>query len=710
MLVHEILSLQLLITAVIGVLAIAGLYWGGQWVLQNNYSRWALQWTEELHELGAPLYVSYDDEVILHLENYIYKYPEIRGVTYFDVNGSGLFAVSNAPDKSAQEFRTLSGSTLEKASELVGADAPYFIQSSIRNVRAFEIYAPIWTEAIPNDGLFEFDPLKDAPASSTTLVGFVGLELDFTSFHDKLLGNIKFAVTLLLALLVISGILGRMSLRRALAGISDLQKPIAELAKGNLSVKFKTAAHREISEIVEALQSTAAALGQRDAKLRKLANHDALTGLYNRRQLVGELKNEIKSVSRSKTCSALLFIDLDQFKYVNDTCGHPAGDRMIVNVAMQIKTLVGSQGIVARFGGDEFVVLIRNVSRGSARSMAESILEDMRKFAHVENDMVFHIHCSIGITMFNSREYDHDELLAQADIACREAKECGRNRLKFFRKSERGANQMIADVGWIAKLRAAIDNDTFALRFQPIVCIATGEITHHEVLLRMIADSGKVIVPDAFLPAAVRFGLMAEIDAWSIRNSIKVLSKFRKVDPSLQFSVNLSANAFENENLAAFVQSQLSKHNVPADCLTIEITESLAVRHLRHVEKQISALRNMGCKLALDDFGTGYSSFSVLKQLTLDYIKIDGSFIANIEKEPVDQKIVQLIGELGRAAGMKTIAEYVQSRAALTLLANLGVDYAQGFYIGKPTSSPEKKSMPIPIDTQRQKQLRNANS
>ncbi|MFQ6006890.1 MAG: diguanylate cyclase domain-containing protein, partial [Woeseia sp.] len=575
-LVHEILSLQLLITAAIGVLAIAGLYWGGQWVLQNNYSRWALQWTDELDNLGAPLYLAYDEEVTLRLESYIDKYPEIRGVTYFDVNGLPVFEISNGPQKSTQRVRALAPGTLKKASELVGAEAPYLIKSSILNVRTFEIFAPIWTEAIATDGLFDFDPARDQPASSTTLVGFVGLELDFTGFHARLLGNIKLAVTLLLGLLVVSGILGRMTLRRALAGISDLQQPIAELAKGNLSVRFKAAAHREISEIVEALQSTAAALGERNAKLQELANHDALTGLYNRRRLVSDVKKEIQSVSRNKKCSALLFIDLDQFKYVNDTCGHQAGDRMIVNVARQIEILVGARGIVARFGGDEFVVLLRNMSRGQVKLMAESILEDMRQFAHVEYDKVFHIHCSIGITMIDSKKYDHDELLAQADIACREAKECGRNRFDFFRESERGADQMIADVGWIGKLREAIDNDAFALRYQPIVCIATGEISHHEVLLRMIADGGKDIVPDAFLPAAVRFGLMVEIDAWLIRNAIKVLATLRQDHASLKFSINLSANAFENENLAALVQSELSKCKVPADCLIIEFTESLA--------------------------------------------------------------------------------------------------------------------------------------
>jgi EAL domain-containing protein (putative c-di-GMP-specific phosphodiesterase class I) len=192
---------------------------------------------------------------------------------------------------------------------------------------------------------------------------------------------------------------------------------------------------------------------------------------------------------------------------------------------------------------------------------------------------------------------------------------------------------------------------------------------------------------------------MAEIDTWMIENAIKALSEYRIDNSNLQFSINLSMNAFEAENLGAFVGSKLKKYDVPAECVVFEITESLAVRHLSHVEQQIAVLRELGCKVALDDFGTGYSSFSYIQQLSVDYIKIDGSFIKDIVSKPVDQKMVQLIGEIGREAGMKTIAEYVQSGEAFSLLGKLGIDYAQGYYIGRPTKTPTMKSMPIPIAT-----------
>jgi diguanylate cyclase (GGDEF)-like protein len=699
-LIHEILTLQLLITGVIGALAIASLYWGGQWVLQNNYARWALQWTEELHELGAPLYVYQDDAVTRRLESYINKYPEIERVTYYRVDGSPLFSISTTDD-SPSEDRPLSPEKLESASQMVGTPAPYVIESSILNVRAFQIYAPIWTESITSDGMFDFDPLAEAPASSKDLLGFVGLELDFVGFHNLLLSNIKITITILVFLLMVSGVGGRLLLRRALRSISDLQQPIAELARGNLEVQFKPAAHREIAEIVEALQTTAAALAERDAKLSELANHDALTGLYNRRRFVDELKKELLNVADRNGHSALLFIDLDQFKYVNDIAGHPAGDRLIQKVADLLTQTVGENGVVGRFGGDEFAVIIGNVTKSDTQSAAQSILDAMRQLVHVEAGRTFHIHCSIGITFIQPGNCDHDDLIAQADIACREAKLRGRNRLSFYQSSEHETQKVVADVGWMTKIRDAIDDGSFVLHYQPIVEIATGITNHHEVLLRMRSDHGDLIAPDAFLPAAVRFGLMAEVDAWVIENSIIALSKYLNDDPNLRFSINLSANAFEMEDLASFVESLLSKYQVPAARVLFEITESLAIRQLSNNESQIATLREMGCEFALDDFGTGYSSFSHLRQLSVDYIKIDGIFITNMVDEPIDQKTVELIGEIGKAAGMKTVAEHVDSGPALALLRKLGIDYAQGRYIAEPNEVPTSKSIPIPVPAPR---------
>jgi diguanylate cyclase (GGDEF)-like protein len=698
-LVHEILWIQILSAGIVGAFAIGALYWGGQWVLQDNYSRWALQWTEELNELGSPLYLSDDSESLLRVESFVKKYPEIGRVAYFRPDGAPLFSIDG--DTSLPPPTRLTASTLAQARELVGSDQPYLLQSSVANPREFEILAPVWTESLADDGLFAFDPAVALTESKSELIGFVGMHLDFIIFHDRLLDNIKVAILILLALLSVFALYGRRALRRALTSISDLQNPIQELARGNLKVKFEPAEHREISDIVEALETTATALSERDAMLMELANHDNLTGLYNRRRFMEELNVELANIAVHEHSSALFFIDLDQFKYVNDTCGHHAGDRLIRKVADELTRSVSHEDLVARFGGDEFVILHSNTDEASVRAMAERILANMRRLAHVEDERVFHIHCSIGVTMIDRAKANPDEIIAEADIACREAKSAGRNRMQFFEKSSHIVELASSDVGWMNRLRNAVDADSFELRFQPINRIDTGATTHHEVLLRLRGDDGKLMSPDAFLPPAVRFGLMSEIDLWTIRHSAEAYSEYVQESPQLRLSINLSANAFESDNLSEFVASVFAEYGVPANRITFEITESLAVRRPRHVELQIDALREMGCKLALDDFGTGYSSFSYLQKLHFDYIKIDGSFVHDILNNPVDQKMIKLIAEVGREANMRTVAEYVQDAESLVLLGELGVDLAQGFFVGRPAQRPIDKSTPISLSSRR---------
>jgi len=700
-LVNEILSIQVISAALIGGLAIASLYWGGQWVLQDNYSRWALQWTEELNELGSPLFLADDSEALIRLESYVDRYPEIDRVAYFAKDGAALFTVDNTEDIEA--VGDLSESMLEDAIAVVGKRKPYLMRGGILEPRQFEILAPVWTESIPDDGLFDFDPSSVQQESQTELLGFVGIRLDFVMFHDRLLSNIRGAVLILMGLLIVFGLYGRRALRKALVSISDLQKPINELAKGNLAVKFEPAEHREISDIVEALETTAAALSERDAELLELANHDSLTGLFNRRRFIEEFNKEIDNVMKQGHSSALFFIDLDQFKYINDACGHPAGDRLICKVADELKRSVRGEDIVARFGGDEFAILMQRADAGAARCAAEKILANMRRMAHIEDDQVFHIHCSIGITILTADNLHHDELINQADIACREAKLAGRNRMHLYEHSEDTVQRIAADVGWMNRLRQAVDEDEFELRFQPINRIDTGETTHHEVLIRLRSDEGKTILPEAFLPAAVRFGLMSEIDFWMVENAAQAYAEHSCRKRRLRLAINLSANAFENEDLTTFVEETFNRYDVDPNDIILEITESLAIRKPLHVEQKIDVLRELGCHFALDDFGTGYSSFSYLQKLHFDFIKIDGAFVQDLMNNPVDQKMIKLIAEIGREAGMQTIAEYVQNAESLVLLGELGVDMAQGYYVGRPTKKPQQKSTPISLSSRRAK-------
>ncbi len=700
-LVNEILSMQILSAALVGALAIASLYWGGQWVLQDNYNRWAMQWTEDLNELGAPLYLANDKEALIRLESFVERYPEIDRVAYFSRDGAPIFSVDNKEDLGP--VVELPAQRLEDAIRRIGDDEPYLMRGGIFNPRQFEILAPMWTESMSDDGLFAFDASGPDEESRRELVGFVGIHLDFVIFHDRLLSNIRVAILVLLVLLIAFGLHGRHTLRRALASISDLQAPIEELARGNLAVKFEPAEHREISDIVKALETTTSALSERDEKLVELANNDSLTGLFNRRRFIEELKKEVENVMRHGRSSALLFIDLDQFKYVNDACGHPAGDRLIRKVADELDRSTRSGDIVARFGGDEFAVLVRRTDVDGARSAAETILENMRRIAHIEGDRVFYIHCSIGVTMLEGDDLQQDELINQADIACRDAKSAGRNRMSLYEHSEENLLRDAADVGWMNRLRKAVDGDEFELRFQPINRIDTGETTHHEVLIRLRTEDGKIVQPDAFLPSAIRFGLMTEIDFWVIRHAAEAYSKYSTPDRHLRLAVNLSANVFENDDLVTYVEETFKKYGVRPNDIVFEITESLAIRRPTHVEHQIAALRDLGYEFSLDDFGTGYNSFSYLQKLHFDYIKIDGSFVEDLLNNPVDQKMIKLIAEIAREAGMKTIAEYVQNAESLILLGELGVDMAQGYFVGRPAKRPEPKLTPISLDSRRAK-------
>jgi len=699
MLVHKILSIQISSAALIGALAIASLYWGGQWILRDNYSRWALQWTEELNELGSPLFLSDDGEALIRLESFVDRYPEIDRVAYFTKDGAALFSVIS--DEGFGDVADLTPDRLIEATEVVGNNTPYLMLGDFLDPRQFEILAPVWIESISDDGLLAFDPSAIEMAKSTELLGFVRVRLDFVMYHDRLLANIRSAVMILLVLLIAFALYGRRALRTALASISDLHAPIKELAKGNLGATFVPAQHHEISEIVEALETTASALSERDAKLIELANHDSLTGLFNRRRFVEELKKEIVSVMRGGHTSSLFFIDLDQFKYINDACGHAAGDRLICKVADELQHSVRRGDVVARFGGDEFVVLQQHTDVHGAQSSAETILANMRRMGHFEGERVFHVHCSIGVTMLTRDNLHYDDLINQGDIACREAKSAGRNRMQFFANSDGTGQHDLADAGWMTRLRKAVDEDAFELHFQPINRIDTGNTTHHEVLIRLPSEDGKLISPDAFLPSAIRFGLMSEIDFWVIQNAAKAYAEYSQENSRLSLSINLSANAFENDDLPEFVEKTFDEYDVPPSRIILEITESLAIRRPRHVERQIEALRKYGCKIALDDFGTGYSSFAHLQQLQFDYIKIDGTFVENLLDNPVDQKMIKLIAEVGREAGMKTVAEYVQDAESFSLLGELGVDMAQGYFVGKPSDRPVFQSMPISLSLRR---------
>ena len=683
-LVREVLGVQLAITAIGGLIAVAGLAWTSGAVVRDNLEHWAAQWASELNELGAPFYLEDAGAAMLDVERFIAKYPEIGRVTWYDTDGDVLLSLGG-DGTTFIDAPPLAAATATELAARAGLYPPYLLTQNVSPGQRYRLSGPIWTESFADDALFSDDPA--AAATSVNRLGFVSVDLDFSGYEDALWPRLATASGILLVLLGISWACGRWFLKSALAPLSELEHSLAQIASEAQTVRFPSSPYTELRAIVLALEDTTRALQKRERRLLHLANHDQLTGLANRHRFVAELDAELARCADSGSRSALFFVDLDQFKYVNDTCGHPAGDHLLQLAAQQLRYAVRPEDFVARFGGDEFVVLVRDVSRSDARAAATKVLELMRGLKHVEREQVFHLQCSIGVALLHGNRMTSHEVIAQADIACRSAKAHGRNRVEIYSAAGKQSEQIADDVATMNRLRSALETDRFELLYQPLMHITTRTISHYETLLRLPTETG-VLRPESFLPAAFRFGLMADIDRWVLKRVVQSLAELTPSMPGLKLSTNLSGFAFEDEGLAAYLRDVLKEHGISGDRLVLEITEQLAVRFAASTDKQMTMLRDLGCQLAIDDFGSGYSSFGYLKRLPVDFLKIDGAFIKSLARDRVDQAMVRMVGEVARAAGIQTVAEYVNSAATFELLAKYGIDYAQGYYIGKPMAQP----------------------
>ena len=693
-LIHHIVSIQLAISAAVGVAALGGLYWTSQTIIETNLDRWASQWTSQLNELGAPLYVTEPASVLLDIERFVDAYPEVAQVAWFDVAGSLLYSIDQTDGADVTTAAPLDPAVLARLQQDAARGEPQILDEYRNSGGRYSLVGPIWSESITGDGLISLEA-KSPPETEIEVMGYVAVHLDYSWHRIQLAQRLLLGSVALLIILALSSVVGRRLLKRALQPLANLQQPLADLAKGNMQVKFKSSRFHEIQNIIRTLAGTTAALAQRDSRLSHLATHDSLTGLLNRHAFVQELAEEMERLRKSEEQSAVLFIDLDQFKYINDTCGHTAGDELLRMAARSIKSTLRAEDHVARLGGDEFTVLARGVTRQQARDVAEKIVRQMGMLTQVHENHVFHLQCSIGVAIVTPSELGADEFLSRADMACHAAKEKGRNRIEMYRVSTHEGKQMSREIGWIQRVKSALESDAFALVYQPLLRLRTGWTDHYEVLLRLETETGELIPPDAFLPAATRFGLMVDIDHWVLEKSIAALAGFRKTRDEINLSINLSAAVFEDDKFARRVESLLNAHAVPAESIIFEITEQTAVRFAVESDKQITLLRKIGCRFAIDDFGKGYSSFSYLKQLPVDYLKIDGSFIENLEGDAMNQTLVRALGDIARSAGLETIAECVETAAALSLLADLGIDYAQGYHIARPSRAPEEVDIEV---------------
>ena len=419
------------------------------------------------------------------------------------------------------------------------------------------------------------------------------------------------------------------------------------------------------------------------------ASHDALTGLINRREFENRVVRALDSLKGdTESTHAMLYFDLDQFKVVNDTFGHAAGDALLKQIAEIVVANIRSTDTLARLSGDEFGILLERCSEQHAMEVAEAIRGAVEGYRFEWQESFTTIRCSIGVVIITSETEDVASLMSSADVACYSAKDMGRNQVHLYKDSD--ASLRHEEMKWVSRISSAVEDDRLELFYQPIISIGDKQSDargHYELLLRMRDKDGEIVSPDQFIPAAERYNLMSTLDRWVIREALsKLADRCDEGEARYTVAINLSGTSLSEDRFLADVIKELEKQNLPSGAICFEITETAAISNLSRVVHFMQTLKALGCKFSLDDFGSGLSSFTYLKNLPVDYLKIDGQFIRNVAEDNVDESMVKAIREVGHALGIETIAERVETKRVLEKLSALGIEFAQGYYIARPTS------------------------
>jgi diguanylate cyclase (GGDEF)-like protein/PAS domain S-box-containing protein len=426
-----------------------------------------------------------------------------------------------------------------------------------------------------------------------------------------------------------------------------------------------------------------------ERKISYQATHDALTGLMNRSEFEARLGLAIESAKQLGEAHVLCFMDLDQLKIINDTCSHEAGDALLRNVTEQLQACLRDSDIIARLGGDEFGVLLKHCSLEDAAELAGKMLAVVHALRFTSCGRTFEIGASVGLTSINARSDTVTSIMSEADLACYASKDLGGNRYHIYQPGDQVLAERHEEMQWVSRLTAAIDSGRLVLYCQDIVPVnpASPAGRHIEVLVRMLDENGAMVPPDRFIPAAERYNIITNLDRWVISNSFSWYDRNRDqgcVTGLDALAINLSGSSINDSGFLSFIKAEIGKYNVPPEVLCFEITETVAISNIQAASVFILELRKLGCRFALDDFGSGLSSFAYLKNLQVDYLKIDGSIVRDIDTDAVNAAMVSSIHQLGRAMHIKTVAEFVETDAILKKLADIGIDYAQGYGIARP--------------------------
>jgi len=412
------------------------------------------------------------------------------------------------------------------------------------------------------------------------------------------------------------------------------------------------------------------------------ATHDALTGLVNRKEFERELQEVIVHAATPDYCSALLYLDLDQFKLVNDTCGHGAGDELLRLLSQMLLGCIRQSDILARLGGDEFGVILRGCNTEQAREIADKLVETLGSFRFAWQERFFDVGASIGIVIIDDQTISVDSAMSAADIACYAAKDLGRNRSHLYQPDDAELARRHGEMHWVSRIRHALGEGRFMLYTQPIEPIRGDAGTMHEILVRMRDEEGNLVLPGSFIPAAERYGLMPDVDRWVIEHAFAAMRDQPAKLPAI--AVNLSGLSLTRAGMREFIIECQERCGIDPARICLEVTETAAIANLSHAIAFLADLQARGFRFALDDFGSGLSSFAYLKNLPVDFLKIDGGFVRDMCADPIDRAMVHAINEIGHTMGIRTIAEYVEDGATLAALRDIGVDYAQGHHVASP--------------------------
>lgn len=659
-----------------------GLWWTASHLIEDNLEKQAVRWLAELDELGTPLYASSGGKHVANIDRRIRNFPEIAFIRYYDASGKKI--LGEFGDRQGAEIPPLDPEQIAQLAQAKNSEKNYLIDRSILSGAYLRFITPIRVRSVRSDGMLDFS-LENEKPENVKIVGYLDLSIDSAYYKEQLVRSMASGSLIIAVMLLLGLFIGSRIIRRALAPLTALQVPLARLAQGETDVNVERAKDAEIAVISDALNATISAINQRDEALKKMAESDPLTGLVNRSAFVRALEDEIENVAASSVESAVYFIDLDKFKEINDTYGHAAGDKLLIRVAELLKSQVSEKDVVSRLGGDEFTVLASNITHEHALELASLFNKALRETRITEGEHTFSVNCSIGVAMIGPGRQTADEILSHADAACFAAKSQGRNCFHMYQQRGDSKTEIAVDTGWFSRIQEAIRQDRFILLYQPILDNADSGRECYEVLLRLPGSNGEMVLPSIFLPVAQRFGLMADIDRWVIVHALKTLADFRVSGREIVFSINLSGQSLEEMSFLQLIKDQIALNHLPPGCVIFEITEQSALRHMENARRLIQGLRDYGCRFALDDFGSGFSSFAYLKNLPVDFIKIDGSFVNNMAQNAIDETMVHSIIDIARSLGIKTIAEFVPDEKTIVMLRKSGVDYLQGYYVGVPS-------------------------